>query len=214
MGKTLYNKIFLWMFAGLLITFISAYFTSTNIYLLSHIYNSVGIGILIILELAVVSILSVKVRKMSPTPAKILFCFYSIINGLTFASIFVLYELESIIYIFLIAASLFAIFAILGYTTNINLLKFSTIIFMLLIGIVIVSILNIFIGSSSLDFIISIVGLVLFLGTTAYDIQKVKYYEQLDINEDNKAILCALDLYLDYINIFIRLINLFGKKRD
>ena len=112
----------------------------------------------------------------------------------------------------MVAALVFGLFAFIGSVTKIDLTRFSTIIMMSLFGIVILGIINIFLNSPTLDLFLSWVGLILFMGITAYDMQKLKAYAA--VGTDNLAILGALDLYLDFINIFIKLLNLFGKRRD
>ena len=116
-------------------------------------------------------------------------------------------------YVFLATAIVFGLFAFFGYTTNMDLTKIGNILFMGLLGIIIVSIINIFVGSEPLDLLINIIGIVIFVGYIAYDIQKVKQLNDM-IEEDKLAIYGALELYLDFINLFIRLIQIFGKNRD
>ena len=121
--------------------------------------------------------------------------------------------MSSIIFIFLITALVFLIFALIGYFTKINLTKLGTILFMGLIGILIASIINIFVQSQTFDLILVIIGIIVFIGYIAYDINKVKRLEG-QIDEDKLSIIGALELYLDFINLFIRLLQLFGKNKD
>ena len=206
------SKVFKWMFIGLLITFATAYVTATTQSILNFVFGTKFFYVLIIGELVIVTVLAARVNKMEPTTAKLLFCAYSVVSGLTFSSIFVLYEMASIIFLFMVAALVFGLFAFIGSVTKIDLTRFSTIIMMSLFGIVILGIINIFLNSPTLDLFLSWVGLILFMGITAYDMQKLKAYAA--VGTDNLAILGALDLYLDFINIFIKLLNLFGKRRD
>ena len=206
------SKVFKWMFIGLLITFATAYVTATTQSILNFVFGTGFFYVLIIGELVIVTVLAARVNKMEPTTAKLLFCAYSVVSGLTFSSIFVLYEMASIVFLFMVAALVFGLFAFIGSVTKIDLTRFSTIIMMSLFGIVILAIINIFLNSPTLDLFLSWVGLILFMGITAYDMQKLKAYAS--IGTDNLAILGALDLYLDFINIFIKLLNLFGKRRD
>ena len=209
----IFSKIFFWMFIGLAITFGIGYYVSLNENMLYNVFSSYYI-FLIIAEIAVVIWLSAGIRKMKPTTAKILFCLYSFLTGLTFSSIFVVYQMTSIISVFGITSLIFLIFALIGYFTNIDLTKLGTYLFMALIGIIICSLINIFVGSETFDLGITIVGLIVFIVYVAYDIQIIKrslyYFEQ----EDNLAIFGALQLYLDFINIFLKLLRLFGKSRD
>lgn len=208
-----YSKIFMWMCIGLLVTFATGFFVSTNENMLVSIFSSGMYFILIIAELATVIFLTARLHKMSETTAKISFIFYSFLTGLTFSSIFVVYELTSIIYVFLVSALLFGVFAVIGATTNIDLSKIGTILLMLLFGIIICTLINMFIGSESFDLVLCIIGLIVFMIYVAYDMQKIKQLESI-YDGDKLAIIGALELYLDFINIFLRLLELFGKNRD
>ena len=209
----IYSKVFLWMFLGLLVTFITGIYVSTNENILIFLFQNNGFIFAIIAELITVLFLTARIRKMSPTTARISFLLYSFLTGLTFSSIFLVYELSSILIIFLVAALLFGIFALIGNYTSIDLTKFGTFLLMMLFGIIICTLINIFLNNSTFDIIITIISLIVFLGYTAYDIQKVKLLEE-KIEEDNLAIYGALQLYLDFINILLDLLNLFGKNRD
>lgn len=208
-----YSKIFMWMCIGLLVTFATGFFVSTNENMLVSIFSSGVYFILIIAELATVIFLTARLHKMSETTAKISFILYSFLTGLTFSSIFVVYELTSIIYVFLVSALLFGVFAVIGATTNIDLSKIGTILLMLLFGIIICTLINMFIGSESFDLVLCIIGLIVFMIYVAYDMQKIKQLESI-YDGDKLAIIGALELYLDFINIFLRLLELFGKNRD
>jgi len=209
----IFSKIFFWMFIGLAITFGIGYYVSLNANMLYNVFSSYYI-FLIIAEIGVVIWLSAGIRKMKPTTAKILFCLYSFITGLTFSSIFVVYKMTSIVSVFGITALLFLIFALIGYFTNIDLTKLGTYLFMVLIGIIICSLINMFVGSETFDLGITIVALIIFIVYVAYDIQIIKRNLYTFEEEDNLAIFGALQLYLDFINIFLRLLQLFGKSRD
>lgn len=209
----IYSKVFLWMFLGLLVTFITGIYVSTNENILIFLFQNNGFIFAIIAELITVIFLTARIRKMSPTTARISFLLYSFLTGLTFSSIFLVYELSSILIIFLVAALLFGIFALIGNYTSIDLTKFGTFLLMMLFGIIICTLINIFLNNSTFDIIITIISLIVFLGYTAYDIQKVKLLED-EIEEDNLAIYGALQLYLDFINILLDLLRLFGKSRD
>lgn len=208
-----YSKIFMWMCIGLLVTFATGFFVSTNENMLVSIFSSGMYFILIIAELATVIFLTARLHKISETTAKISFILYSFLTGLTFSSIFVVYELTSIIYVFLVSALLFGVFAVIGATTNIDLSKIGTILLMLLFGIIICTLINMFIGSESFDLVLCIIGLIVFMIYVAYDMQKIKQLESI-YDGDKLAIIGALELYLDFINIFLRLLELFGKNRD
>ncbi len=213
MDNKIMSKVFGWMFIGLIVSFITGFVIAQNPTMIENIFGGAW-WILLIAELAIVIFLSARIAKMSPTTAKVSFLLYSFVSGLTFSSIFIVYEMSSIIFVFLITGLIFGIFSFIGYTTNIDLMKLRTYLFMGLLAIIICSIVNIFIGSSTFDMILSIIAVVIFVGYTAYDVQKVKrLYEENSLPEDNLAIYGALELYLDFINLFIRLLDILGKER-
>lgn len=213
MKNNIYSKVFLWLFIGLAFTFATGMYTSTNEAALNAIFGKNLYFVLVIAELLIAIFLSVRIRKMSPTTAKICYLLYSFFTGLTFASLFLVYKLTSIIMVFGITAGLFLIFALIGKFTKLDLSKLGTYLIMMLFGIIICSIVNIFIGSSSFDFIISIVSVIIFLGFIAYDVQKIQRLEGF-VEDENLAILGAFELYLDFINVFIDLLRLFGDSKD
>ena len=214
MENKIYSKVFMWMFVGLVISFITGYSVSMNHNMLYNIFST-GMQLFIyIAEIILVIFLTRRINKMEEMTAKISFCLYSFVSGLTFAVLFAYFDLSSIIYVFGLTALVFGTFAYLGAKTNIDLSRFSTIMYMGLIGIIIVSIVNFFLNSTGLDYILSWVCVILFMGITAYDMQKIKTLQYAIPNENKAAIIGALELYLDFVNIFIRLLNLFGKSRD
>ncbi len=212
--KNVMSKIFLWMFLGLLVTFGTGYYISTNENMIYNIFSGGMFLFLIILELVIVIVLSARIRKMNPMTAKIMFLLYSFITGVTFASIFIEFQLESILFVFLISAILFGIFALFGHFTKLDLTKIGTFLLMALIGIILCTIINLFLNNEIFDIIISCISLLVFLGFTAYDIQKIKLLSYHFEHEDHLAIIGALELYLDFINIFLDLLSIFGKSND
>lgn len=214
MENKLYSKIYLWLFLGLLVSFLTGFYVSTNSNMIYNIVKPSYLIIIFIIEIIIAVVLSSRVTKLNPMVAKILYFVYSFTTGLSLSLIFVVYELESIILVFGITAGLFLIFALIGKFTKLDLSKISTILFMGLLGIIIATIINMFIGSSTLDLILCCAGIILFLGYIAYDMQQVKYLANMIENEDNLAVFCAFQLYLDFINLFYRLISLFGKAKD
>lgn len=208
----IYSKMFGWMFVGLLVTFLTGYVISTNIDIL-RIVLKVPFIIYCIVEIGLVIFLTARIQKISGTTAKICFIIYSFVTGLTFSTIFLVYEISSIIYVFGITAILFGIFALIGHFTKIDLSKISTFLLMGLLGIIICAVINMFIGNEIFDLIITIISVVIFLVYTAYDIQKVKRLMN-SFPEDNLAIYSALELYLDFINLFLDLLRLFGKRKN
>ena len=213
--QTLLSKVFMWMFIGLFVTFLTGYVVSLNPNMLLGLFGGVGYVFCVICELLLVIFLSARISKMSPTTAKVSFLLYSFVTGLTFASIFIVYELTSIIYVFLITALVFGVFAFIGSSTKLDLTKTGTYLLMALLSVLICTILNMFIKSSSFDFVISVISVLIFIGFTAYDVQRVlRLYDNNVLPEENLAIYGALDLYLDFINIFLELLKFFGKDND
>lgn len=213
MENKLLSKTFLWMFLGLLVTFATGYAVSSNPVMIENVFGGM-FYIFIILELVLVLVLSARVMKMSPVGAKMCFLLYSFVSGLTFSSIFIVYNLTSITSVFLISALVFGIMALIGYTTKVDLTKVGFYLMMALIGAIIVMIVNLFLNNPMVDTFISIVCLIVFIGITAYDVQKIKALESSGLPEDNLAIYGALDLYLDFINIFLHLLQFFGRSDD
>ena len=212
-SNKIFSKVFLWMFIGLAITFGVGYYVSANEIMLYNVFSKYYI-FLAIAEIVVVIWLSARIRNMKPMTAKILFCLYSFLTGLTFSSIFVVYHITSIIYVFGITALIFLVFALIGYFTKIDLTKLGVYLFMALLGVIICSLINMFIGSETFNLGITIVCLLVFIAYIAYDIQIIKRNLYMIEDEDNLAIYGALQLYLDFINIFLRLLQLFGRNRD
>ncbi len=208
------GKTFFWMFLGLLGSGIIAWYTySTD--LLSTILNNDYFPILLVAELAIVLLFSFLFRKLPPMAVGILYFVYAMINGVTLATIFYIFELSSIVYIFGISALIFAILGFIGYTTKINLSKFGPYLTLFLIAGLIMSLLNIFIfNSSALSLGVDWFILLVFFGITVYDLNKIKLLSQ-DPNLDSEKIhiYCAMQLYLDFINIFIRILSIFGKRK-
>lgn len=208
-------KIFFRMFLGLLATAISAFYTyKSGLYI--TIATGMSYGILAIIEIAVVLIFSLLFRKLSPTLVTILFYTYSFINGVTLSTIFAVFEMTTIFYAFLTTAVLFGGLALYGYTTKRDITKASTIFTTALIIGLIVSLINLFIGNTIINIILDWVMLFVFAGLTVYDMNKIKAMGQyVEYDTEKFYIYGAMELYLDFINIFIRLLSIFGRgKRD
>ena len=214
MEKSIFSKVYMWMCYGLLITFATSYAVYSSPWALNLIFGSSLYYFIILAEIVVAIILPVRLVKTSKNTAIFLYLLYTFLTGLTFASIFLLFSISSIIYVFLIAALVFLIFALIGRFTSIDLTKFGTFLLMALVGVIILELINFFIGSESFNTILCIIGLLIFFGYIAYDIQKIKNMSTYGIEEDKLAIYGAFDLYLDFINVFIRLLQLFGKSKD
>ena len=212
-NNKIFTKIYGWMFIGLMISAITAYLVSTNGNMVYNIYKTGTYLILSIIEIGVCIWLSAGIRKMQITTARILFCLYSFLTGLTFSAIFIAFRIDSIVAIFALTSLIFAIMSLIGKFTTMDLTKISTILFTGLIVIIIASFINIFVGSQTFDLGIAVLGIIIFMGYIAFDVQKIKYIAQT-LEEDKASIICAFELYLDFINIFIKLLSLFGKNRD
>lgn len=215
MKDKLMSKTFLWMCVGLLVTFLTGFFVAHNEVMIVNIFKNSTYLILCVVELILVIVLSAKVRTMSKNVARIFFILYSFVTGLTFSSIFVIYELTSILYVFLLASVVFLVFGIIGYYTKLDLTKIGTYLMMALFAVIICFLINLFVDNNSFDLVLSIISILVFIGFTAYDVQKIKRLSEEDlIPEDNLSIIGALNLYLDYINIFLDLLRIFGNSRD
>jgi hypothetical protein len=201
----------MWLCLGLLITFGVGYFVQENVSLLSFIFSNNLYFFIIIAEVILALVLSVRIHKMSSKTATALYLFYTALTGLTFSSIFVVYELQSIIYVFLVTALILFVFGLIGYKTNLDLSKLGTILFIGLIAVILLSIVSIFVEGLNLG--LTILSLIIFIGYIAYDVQMIKRRLYYADNDDSLAIYGAFQLYLDFINVFIDLLRLFGKER-
>mgnify|MGYP004622033421 FL=1 len=213
MENKVYSKVYFWLFIGLLVTFLTGIYTATNKDALAVIFTQGFYWIFLLIELGLAIFLSARIHKMQPTTAKISYLLYTFFSGLTFSSIFITYKLESVILVFAITSVLFLIFAVIGYFTKTDLSKIGTFLLMILIGVIICTIVNIFLQNSTFDLILSIICIVAFLGFIAYDVQKIKHLNGFML-EDNLAVMGAFELYLDFINIFIDLLRIFGNSDD
>lgn len=172
-----------------------------------------------IAELVLVIILSWNLNRMGANACRISFIMYAIVNGITLSTIFLLYEISSIYTTFFITAGMFICAAVYGKVTKCDLSKMGNILFMVLIGLIIAGIVNIFIMNNMLSFIISAIGVVTFVGITAYDVQKIKAYsESMNVEDEDVSTRVvtwgALALYLDFVNLFLKLLRFFGKRKD
>lgn len=209
----LYPKMFTWLCIGLLVTFATGYSLYLNESLMLQIL-AIGILPIAVIEIVIALVLSIRLAKMNPTTMKILYLIYSVTTGITFSTIFVAFKMSSIINIFAITSIIFGLLAFYGYVTKKDLTKFGTILFIALIGIIIGSIINVFfIKSASFDLSMTIIGTLVFVGYIAYDVNKVKYLMDA-VGEERASVYGAFQLYLDFINLFIRLLQLFGKRND
>lgn len=208
-------KVYAWMMLALVITGVSAIGVLSSPFLMSLIFSSqITFFGLVILEIVLVIYLSRKVFDMSASMAKFWFVVYAILNGMTLSAILLIYDIGTVGYAFLITAVLFGVMTVYGYITKTDLTTIGNLFLMGLIGVIIATVFNMFYRSQQLDLVITYVGVFLFIGLIGYDTQKIK---NLSYNMDsrtaaNASILGAMILYLDFINLFIRLLRLLQKK--
>lgn len=215
----LMRKVYVWMTLALVITGFTAFGIAENPGLVYTIVtNRLLFWGLVIGEFALVMAIYGAIGRLSATAATLLFVLYSIVNGATLSVIFLAYTMTSIASVFFITAGTFAVMAFIGYTTKTDLTSFGKMLMMGLIGIILATVVNIFIGSSMLNMIVSYVGVVVFVGLTAYDSQKIKklLYQVDNMSEEAQklALLGSLTLYLDFVNLFLMLLRIFGGNRD
>ena len=213
----LMRKVYVWMTLALVITGFTAYGVATSPGILQAIYtNQILFWGLIIAEFALVFGVSAAINRLSLTTATLMFILYSVINGALLSYIFLAYTASSVATVFFITAGTFAAMAVIGYTTKTDLSSMGKILFMALFALIIASLGNIFLKSSGLTLILSYVGVLIFVGLTAWDSQKIKQMllQAPDAGEGAQklALLGALTLYLDFINLFIYLLRIFGKR--
>ena len=212
----LMRKVYTWMTLALLITGVTAFGVASSPTLFMSLSKMMW-G-LIIAELALVFILSGAINRLSLGTATLMFIGYSVLNGAMLSSIFLLYEPMVIAKVFFITAGTFGAMAVYGYTTKKDLTSMGKILFMALIGLIIATVVNMFLKSPGFDYILSYIGVAIFIGLTAWDSQKIKemLQTQYDMSEGAQklALLGALTLYLDFINLFLYLLRIFGNNRD
>lgn len=223
MSKTFLSSVFSWMFAALAITSIVAYYFGNSVALLSMLVNpEVGglttLGYVVMFApLAFVLLISFGFNRLSYPALLFLFIIYSAVMGMSLSFIFLAYTAGSIFSTFIAASGMFGVMAIVGYTTKTDLTKFGSIMMMGLVGIIIASVINMFMQSGTMEYIISFIGVLVFTGLTAYDVQKLKNIGagvELGTAATGKLVIMgALTLYLDFINLFLMLLRLFGDRR-
>ena len=212
------TKVYGWMSLALLLSGITAFIVATSPFLINLVFgNKIGFPLLAIGEIVLVWWLSASIRKISTLAASIAFLAYSIINGATLASIFYVFSLDSIIVVFLVSALMFIGMSLYGVFSKSDIMSFGRYFSMAIIGLIVASVINIFLKSSGFNWVISIVTVVIFTGLTAYDTRKMILVSQQADGSDmfqKASIIGALELYLDFINIFLALLRIFGKSRD
>jgi FtsH-binding integral membrane protein len=217
--QTYMAQVYGWMTCGLLLTGFVAWYAANTPELMMYIFSGKFIFFgLIIAQLALVFVLSGLVHKLSPGVATGLFMLYSALTGLTFSSIFLVYTYSSIASTFMVTGGMFGAMSLYGYTTQRDLSKWGSLLFMGLIGLILASLVNLWLKSTPLMWAITYIGVIIFVGLTAYDTQKLKNLgEQIDTRDKAQmrrySILGALTLYLDFINLFLMLLRIFGNRR-
>ncbi len=227
-SKSFMANVFLWMGGALLVSALFAWLFATNDSLLAYLvgpYGLTGFGkAAIFAPIIFVLIMSFGYNRLPAPAMALLFITYAAINGISFSFILLIYQLGSIVTCFVSSAAMFLIMAVMGYTTNKDLTSFGRILTMALFGIVIAMIINWFMHSPAMDYIISLIGVAVFTGLTAYDVQKLKRIGAgIELNGDGSAltkasvsklsIFGALTLYLDFINLFLFMLRLFGRRK-
>lgn len=225
-SKRFFANVFLWMFGALAVSTLFAFLFSTNLELLSYLVAANGKGlstlgwVVMFAPIGFVMLMSFGFQRLSAMAMAALFIAFAVVNGISFSFILLAYTAGSIIGCFASAAAMFGVMAIMGYTTKKDLTSFGRILMMGLIGILVAFLINFFLKSNTLDYIISLIGVAVFTGLTAYDVQKLKRisvgleYEGTEAAGVRKlSIMGALTLYLDFINLFLMLLRLFGRRK-
>lgn len=218
--NAIFRKVYQYMAFGLILTAFTAYFTASSMTMIQLLFSSrAPIIILCVAEIGLVIALGAGLNKMSASTARTLFFVYSLLNGLTCSSVLLVYTGESVYKAFISTAGMFGAMSLYGLYTKRDITTWGSFLIMGLWGLIIAMLINIFVGSSRTDFVISILGIIIFMGLTAYDTAKIKMtaasYDSRDEEMTGKiAVIGALQLYLDFINIFLYLLRLFGTRKD
>lgn len=202
------------MAAGLAVSGVTAWIVSNNAALMNSLFESWLVWPVMLLPLAMVLIISFGINRMSPAVARAWFYAYAVAMGVSLSTIFVTYTDSSIVNAFASSAAMFGAMSLYGYTTKRDLTKLGSFLFMGLLGLIAASVINIWLASSALTFAISLIGVVVFCGLTAFDVQMLRQQYDTLVGEDREkaGILGALNLYINFINIFLSMLNLFGNR--
>lgn len=216
---SLFRSVYVWMTLALVITGFTALYVAKSYTLLNlMLQNQMAFWGVLIAELGLVFYMSARINRISFTTVTILFIVYSILNGVTMSMLFLIYTMSSIATTFFVTAGTFGAMALFGYATKKDLTRIGNLCIMGVIGLIIASLVNMFLHNSMMDLIISYVGVLLFVGLTAYDSQKIKQMlsgEDIEVNETTQkiALMGALTLYLDFINLFLYLLRILGDRK-
>ncbi|HEY4640205.1 MAG TPA: Bax inhibitor-1/YccA family protein [Thermoanaerobaculia bacterium] len=212
--RAFFRSVYGWMFGGLMTTALMAFAVTQSVALQQLVIGTGLFWLLFVVELGLVAFLTIRITKMATATASIVFLLYSLLNGLTLSGIFFYYTQGSIVNAFVCAAGMFGGMAMYGMVTKRDLTSWGSFFRMGLIGLVLMIVINIFLHSPGLEFVIGAVGVFVFIGLTAYDNQKLKAWAHAGGGvQDNLAIFGALVLYLDFVNLFLMLLRLFGRRR-
>ena len=212
------SKVYAWMTLALAVSAIAAFYTAGNVVLQQFIYGtSWGMWVLLIAEVALVIYLSARLHKMSFGAGALVFGIYSVLNGITLSVILLAYSTATVYTAFFSTAITFGVMSLIGYTTKKDLTSIGSYLLMALIGLIIASLVNLFLRNSLMDTVITYLGLFVFIGLTAYDTQKIKHAiamkGQWAVDVRKIALMGALTLYLDFINLFLYILRLLGDRR-
>lgn len=217
--ESVLQRVYAWMSLGLLITAgVAAFVSASPLFKVMTGQPLIFFGLLIA-EVALVIGISRGIKHVSPTIAISLFLFYAALNGLTFSVLFVVYTLGSVAYAFLASAVLFGMMSVIGYTTRLNLAKMNTFLLMGVLGLAVAMLVNLFWANSTLGWIVTFAGILLFLGLTVFDTQRIRRMTATALQrgdddiESKLGIVGALSLYLDFVNLFLFLLRLSGRRR-
>jgi len=222
LAKTFMTTVFGWMFLALGITATTAYLFASSPGLISLMYGETGLSILgwvvMLAPFGLVMLMSFRFQKMNLANLSLMFLVYAILMGMSLSFVLLIYTSASVFSTFVVTSGTFGLMALVGYTTNTDLTKFGSILYMALIGIILASVVNFFMQSGTLEYIISIAGVLIFTGLTAYDVQKLKRIgmatgEYAGQAKEKLAIMGALTLYLDFINLFLFLLRFLGNRK-
>ena len=220
-ANALFRKVYQWMAVGLILTALTAYAVASSQTLLGFFYSSsVPLAVVAIAEVGLVLGLSMGINRISAGTAAMFFALYSILNGILCSAVLLVYTQESVYTAFLSTAGMFGVMSVYGIYTRRNLTSFGSFLTMGLFGLIIAMVVNLFMGSSRLEFAISAIGILIFLGLTAFDTWKIRTMAgELEGGEDGvsarkAAVISALSLYLDFINIFLHLLRFMGKQKN
>ena len=215
--QSIMRQVYTWMVLGLLVTTVVAYLTATSAILINLAANPIILLVAILAEFGLVLGISAGLNRLSSGVATMLFILYAALNGFTLSFVLLAFTGASLFLAFATTAALFGVMSVIGYTTRVDLSKMGTYLMMAVIGLVIAMVVNIFVGSGPLDTIISVAGVLIFTALTAYDTQRIgRMAAQMNVNGDSEVkfgIFGALKLYLDFINMFLFVLRLTGRRR-